>query len=220
MRASIFWYSLRCFFSSLGSLGGSHEGRVRERYLVFSSEGWKGSIRGSLLRIGGSGTALGFDSTLVREAERESPGCCRLISSWCSISVWYSSRASVSFFASASSVVYVSSQVRCRSRAGGKLSRSLFGEGGWGKRWLDEAGEVFAVDEEAPSLRDAGRLVGGLCVSWGGLPQEEGAGDRSCTGRGEMGTFHMKASSGTSSSSSSHSASRSLAVFRTPFCQD
>lgn len=39
IRASIFWYSLRCFFSSLGFLGGSHEGRVRERYFCFSTEG-------------------------------------------------------------------------------------------------------------------------------------------------------------------------------------
>jgi hypothetical protein len=71
-----------------------------------------------------------------------------------------------------------------------------------------------------PFLRDTGRLEGGLCEDCGGLPQEDGAGDRSCTGRGDMGTFHMKASSGTSSSSSSHSASRSLVVFRAPACQD
>lgn len=55
----------------------------------------------------------------------------------------------------------------------------------------------------------------------GGLPQDEAAGERSCTGRGEIGTFQMIASSGRSSSpSSSHSASRSLAVFRAAVCHD
>jgi hypothetical protein len=45
-------------------------------------------------------------------------------------------------------------------------------------------------------------------------------GDRSCVGRGDIGTFQMTASSGSSSSSSSHSASLSLRVFRFESCHD
>lgn len=105
MRANIFWYSLRCFFSSFGSLGGSQDGRVLERYFCFSTEGWNGSIRGSLFRTGGSGAFLDFGSGWFSDADLASPGCCRLTSCILSISVWKSSSFSVSFFASASRVV-------------------------------------------------------------------------------------------------------------------
>lgn len=55
----------------------------------------------------------------------------------------------------------------------------------------------------------------------GGLPAVDALGDRSFGGRGDIGTFQITASSGSSSSaSSSHSASRSLAVLRVPCCQD
>lgn len=60
----------------------------------------------------------------------------------------------------------------------------------------------------------------GLGNDWGGLPQTEGAGDRSCAGRGEIGTPQRCASSGRSSSSSSHSASSSFTVLRVVCCQD
>ena len=80
IRANIFWYSLRCFFSSFGSLGGNQDGRVRERYFSFSREGRKGSISGSLLRMGGSGTLFFFfDSDSPTDDERDR-GCWRLIS--------------------------------------------------------------------------------------------------------------------------------------------
>jgi hypothetical protein len=80
MRASIFWYSLRCFFSSFGFFGGSHEGRVRERYFCFSTDGWKGSMRGSLLRTGGREDFLVLGSGWFRDGERVRPGCWRLTS--------------------------------------------------------------------------------------------------------------------------------------------
>jgi hypothetical protein len=51
------------------------------------------------------------------------------------------------------------------------------------------------------------------------LPLLDGV--RSCTGRGEMGTFQINASSGSSSSpSSSHSASLSFTVLRFASCHD
>ena len=93
-----------------------------------------------------------------------------------------------------------------------------FGDRGPGEKWrAGIAGEVF--DEVSPRI-DAGRLLAGLYTLCGGLPAVEGAGDRSCAGLGEMGTFQMIASSGNSSSSSSHSASRSLAVLRAVCCHD
>lgn len=72
------------------------------------------------------------------------------------------------------------------------------------------AGEIFFGDND-------GRL-GSLGTDEKGLPPIEG--ERSCVGLGEIGTFQMKASSGTSSSSSSHSASLSLTVFRFASCHD
>lgn len=129
----------------------------------------------------------------------------------------------MSFFASASSVVYVVCQVCVRWRLngwdGGRSSLSSGIGGGCDEaRRSEGAGEVFAESEF--SLDEVGRLMRGL-GSLGGLPQDEAAGDRSCTGRGEMGTFQMMASSGSSSSpSSSHSASRSFAVFLAVVCHD
>jgi hypothetical protein len=98
----------------------------------------------------------------------------------------------------------------------------LFGSGVGGcegKRRSEEADEIFESD--SPRC-ETGRLVAGLGEVWGGLPHEEGAGERSCAGRGEIGTFQMTASSGRSSSPSSmsHSASRSLAVLRAACCHD
>jgi hypothetical protein len=52
----------------------------------------------------------------------------------------------------------------------------------------------------------------------GGLPHVDGV--LSCTGRGEIGILYIIASSGKSSSSSSHSASRSFTVFRFVSCHD
>lgn len=129
----------------------------------------------------------------------------------------------MSFLASASSVPYVSSHVDVfvgwRLRAASWFSFSGCGEGGCdAERRSDRAGDVFA--EYGSPRCEVGRLVAGLVSVWGGLPHEEGAGERSCAGRGEMGTFQMTASSGSSSSSSSHSASRSLTVLRVAVCHD
>ena len=75
IRASIRWYSFRCFFSSFGFFGGNHEGRVRERYFCFSADGWNGSIRGSLLRIGGNEGFFDLTSGSENEDDLARPGC-------------------------------------------------------------------------------------------------------------------------------------------------
>lgn len=123
IRANIRWYSLRCFFSSFGFFGGSQEGRVLERYFCFSADGWKGSIKGSLLRTGGSAGFLDLGSRWFRDWDRMSPGCCLVISCFRSSSDWYSSSASVSFFASGSKAVYVSAHVVCCSGGCGDTPR-------------------------------------------------------------------------------------------------
>jgi hypothetical protein len=147
IRANIFWYSFRCFFSSLGFLGGSHEGRVRERYFCFSSDGWNGSMSGSLLRTGGSAALFDFGSGCFRDDDLVSPGCCRLTSCFRSYSDWNTSSASVIIFASGSRFVYVSSQVLVgclMSCVGGEFS--LFGEGIGECRDIDGAGDGFRED--------------------------------------------------------------------------
>jgi len=163
------WYSLRCFFSSLGFLGGSHEGRVRERYFCFSTEGWKGSIRGSLLRTGGSAGFLLFGSGWLIDAERVRPGCCREISCFRSNSDWNSSSFSVINLASVSNAVYVSAHVFCCAPGWGDTP--LLETLGEGVRWetrAEGAGDVLE-DEETPGCGDIN----------GGLSPVHDAGDRS-----------------------------------------
>lgn len=203
------WYSLRCFFSSLGSFGGSQDGRVRDRYFCFSTDGWKGSISGSLFRTGGSVGFLVFGTVWLIDADLASPGCCLVISCFRSYSDWNSSSASVSFLASASNAVYVSAHVVCG--IGDFGDTPLLDTFGDGSLWCTEgAGDGFAEDSAVPGSGDV----------WGVLSPVQGTGDRSCVGRGDIGIFQMTASSGTSSSSSSHSASLSLTVFRFESCQD
>jgi hypothetical protein len=115
-------------------------------------------------------------------------------------------------FASGSRFVYVSSQVLVgclTSCVGGE--NSLFGEGCGEYRDNEGAGDGF--------LEDGSIVPATLGSGDGRLLQLDGV--RSCTGRGEMGTFQMTASSGSSSSSSlSHSASRSFRVLRFASCHD
>src|ERR1700733_8042338 len=60
--AIIFWYSFKCLFSSLGSLGGSQDGRVRDKIASFSLDmGIKSKLP---FCTGGSGTALGLELRL------------------------------------------------------------------------------------------------------------------------------------------------------------
>lgn len=54
LRAIIFSYSFRWRRSSAGSLGGSHDGRVRDSTASFSFEMGRGSIMMFVLRSGGS----------------------------------------------------------------------------------------------------------------------------------------------------------------------
>jgi hypothetical protein len=171
-------------------------------------------MRGSLLRTGGSATFFAFGSDWFKDADRASPGCCRLTSCFRSNSDWKTSSASVRILASVSKFVYVSVQVfvGCRtSCVGGELSLVNEPDEGCGEyRDNDGAGDGFLeVDSIAPAMLGFGE---------GKLPLLEGV--RSWTGRGEMGIFQMTASSGNSSSSSSHSASLSLTVLRFASCHD
>jgi hypothetical protein len=107
-------------------------------------------MRGSLLRTGGSIDFFVLGSGWFRDADLVSPGCCRLISCFRSDSVWKTSRASVSTFASVSRVVWIWSQVfvGClTSCVGGEFSR-VEGEGdGRGEyRNLEGAGDGFLED--------------------------------------------------------------------------
>lgn len=95
---------------------------------------------------------------------------------------------------------------------------SGLGDGGWDSCFGNMLGEAF-IEVELLRLEGA-LLVKGLGRDCGGLPQTEGAGDRSCTGLGEIGTPHRYASSGRSSSSSSHSASSSFTDLRVVCCHD
>jgi hypothetical protein len=147
---------------------------VRERYFCFSADGWNGSIRGSLLRMGGNVGFFDFDSGSLSEFDLARPGCCRLISCFRSNSTWNSSSASVSFFASGSREPYVSCHVcvRCLSSVGGdSVLLAEFGDGGCGRRELG-AGDVLV--DEGPALTVL--PIGEGC---GGLPLVDGAGDRS-----------------------------------------
>jgi hypothetical protein len=102
--------------------------------------------------------------------------------------------------------------VGCRDSCGGEFPLAEgFGEGIRGER-RDRGGAGDVRAEFGPGT------LAGLGSGEKGLPFIDG--ERFCIGRGEIGTFIMTASSGRSSSSSSHSASFSLTVLRFASCQD
>ncbi len=113
-------------------------------------------MSGSLLRTGGRVCRFALGSACERDADRVRPGCCLVTSCFRSNSDWNSSKASVSFFASASRVVYVSSHVPVRCLVNcveGEVSlRDTFGDDVLeDPRDNEGAGEVL-VDEAPPTL--------------------------------------------------------------------
>lgn len=107
--AIIFWYSFRWRRSSAGSLGGSHDGRVRERTASFSLEMGRGSIMMFDRRRGGSSAmadlTLGLTSgsdDLLFGMEPVLDRCCILCSRCSACSSSFSVRDLASAFKSAS----------------------------------------------------------------------------------------------------------------------
>ncbi|KAK5635514.1 hypothetical protein RRF57_011226 [Xylaria bambusicola] len=197
LLAIIFWYSFKCFFSSAGSLGGNHDGLVRERTASFSFDIGSGSIMILLLRRGGSSARAdltrGFGTG--RMADCSTP--CLSNSSACSSSF------SVSALASAFRPEIAAVQL---------FARPLIGERGVDFCESLECSDLHDGDFKDPESAATGgvplptlrtRSLG--CLS-GDVDAETGRLlDLSLRGRGDIGTLSRMKPSGMSSSPSSSS---------------
>jgi outer membrane murein-binding lipoprotein Lpp len=225
--AIIFWYSLRWRRSSAGSLGGSHDGRVRERTASFSLEMGKGSIMIFDRRRGGSsakadftrGFTSGSEDLLAFGIEPVLDRCCTL----CSICSACSSNFSVSALASALKSANAAVQLLARDMTG--LATRLDAA----ELMVESADSDFQVGDRSEPCATATAGVPFPTLRTRSLGARSGDGvldggrlcDRSDGGRGEIGTLSSTSPSGISSpSSSSHSISSSTAVLRSRFdCQ-